>query len=119
MEHEPAADEVVAHLSHDQDQLRHQEHDDEGHVPRTDTGVHHRLRDEREYQADDTGDEHRQQDLGNVRPVRAKIPQEVSELQACVLVPLLLVELRGGLQDQGDTVRLQGGIFVSTCIRTL
>ena len=109
MEHQPAADEVVACLSHDKDQLRHQEHDDEGHVARADSGVHYGLCYEREHQADYTRDKHRQQDLGNVGPVRAEIPHEVAELQARLLVPLLLVELRCGLQHQGDAMRLQRG----------
>ena len=106
MEQQPAADEVVGHLSDRQHQLGYQQHNHEGEVARADTGVHHRLGDERQYQADDAGNEHRQEYLHDERPVRTEIAEDVAEAELLLIISLLLVELRSRLQHQSYAVSI-------------
>ena len=104
MEHQPAADEVVGHLTDRQHQLGYQQYHHEGEVAGADTGVHYGLGDERQYQADDAGNEHRQEYLDDERPVRAEIAENIAEAELLRVVSLLLVELRSRLQHQGYAV---------------
>lgn len=104
MKHQPAADEVVGHLADRQYQLCYQQHNHEGEVAGADTGVHYGLGDERKYQADDAGNEHRQEYLDDERLVRAEIAEDVSEAELLLVISLLLVELRSRLQHQSYAV---------------
>ena len=112
MKHQPAADEVVCHLADRQHQLGYQQHHHEGEVAGADTGVHYGLGDERQYQADDAGHEHRQEYLHDERLVRAQIAEDVAEAELLLFVSLLLVELGSRLQHQGYAVGVcRYGIF--------
>ena len=104
MEHQPAADEVVGHLADRKYQLRYQQHYHERDVASADTGIHHRLGDERQYQADDAGHKHRQEYLDDERLVRTEIAEDVAETVLLLLITLLLVELGSRFKHQGYAV---------------